>query len=274
MSPLSGSVVGYRSAAAAAYAGPGDVVSGSIGWWGLRAYSLASVGTNAIRLRRDSDNAESDFVTVTGGGLDTTSITTFKGAANLFVTKLYDQSGNGFDVAQTTAAAQPSFTLSGLGSLPITTFTQASSQYLIASSNFSTTAQPLIASVVERGTVGNSQFFGNFDNANVTIIDDTFANTQITIYAGSIVSGSPVANGYLALQVLFNGASSSIMANGSTVSPGNPGAGSMAAGRPVVGTASFGGFMGGNFLEGGWWAGDQSASFTALTNQQRSYWGF
>jgi hypothetical protein len=103
---------------AAAYVGPGDVVSGAAGWWGLRAYSLAVAGTKAVRLRRDSDQLESDFNTLVNGNLDVASIITFKGAANLFVTKLYDQSGNAVDAAQTTAANQPAFGLNQIGTLP------------------------------------------------------------------------------------------------------------------------------------------------------------
>ena len=91
------------------YVGPGDIVSGAIGWWGLRAYTSASIGTNAIRLRRDGGSpGEQDFATVTGGGLDLTSITAFKGADNLFLVKLYDQVGTNH-LTQATAASQPPF---------------------------------------------------------------------------------------------------------------------------------------------------------------------
>jgi|SRR5215475_1927487 len=114
--PLGGSVAGYRSAAA--YSGPGDAVSGAQGFWGARSYTLAAVGGTVIRLRRDSDNAEQDFVTITGGGLDVASITTFKGAANLFTVTLYDQVGTNH-ATQATAATQPPFTVSSpFNSLP------------------------------------------------------------------------------------------------------------------------------------------------------------
>jgi Concanavalin A-like lectin/glucanases superfamily len=104
-----------------AYVGPGDIVSGALGWWGLRAYKNSLIGTKAIRLRRNGDNAESDFNTVAGGGLDLAGIATFiaGGGSNAqFVSRLYDQSGNGNDMTQSTAANQPNFGLNIIGSLP------------------------------------------------------------------------------------------------------------------------------------------------------------
>lgn len=67
-----------------------------------------------IRLRRSSDNAEQDFFPVSSGGMvNNSAITTFKGSAtSLFVTKWYDQSGNGNDAAQTSTTLQPAYTQS------------------------------------------------------------------------------------------------------------------------------------------------------------------
>jgi hypothetical protein len=77
------------------FVGAGDVVSGAQAWWGLRSYTTAGVLSNIVRLRRDSDNTEQDFATLSNGNLDVASISTFKSAANLFVVTLYDQTGNG-----------------------------------------------------------------------------------------------------------------------------------------------------------------------------------
>src|SRR5262249_41826774 len=113
------------------YLGAGDVVSGATAWWGLRAYSAATIGTSAIRLRRDSDNAEQDFASVGGGNLDISSITSFQGGANVFVRQLYDQNGNANDWGPETAANQPGFSLTAIGgSKPGMTLALASSQRL------------------------------------------------------------------------------------------------------------------------------------------------
>src|SRR5215475_9326831 len=103
---VGGSVAGFRTVT---YVGPGDIVSGARAWWGLRAFSNATAGTNAIRLRRSSDSAELDFATLTNGSLDEAGITTWAGGASLFLIKLFDQTGNGQDVTQATTTRQPPF---------------------------------------------------------------------------------------------------------------------------------------------------------------------
>ena len=61
------------------YVGPGDIVSGAIAWYGLRAYNLAyTTGTNkAINIRRASDNTTTDIVILTSGALDIATAATF-----------------------------------------------------------------------------------------------------------------------------------------------------------------------------------------------------
>lgn len=72
---------------------------------------------NLVRLRRSSDNAESNFGYDTATGfLDGSSITTWRdaaGAATAYVTTLYDQSGNGRDWSQATAGSQPELDVTG-----------------------------------------------------------------------------------------------------------------------------------------------------------------
>jgi hypothetical protein len=83
----------------------------------LEAYSLRLLRTayagNAIRVRRSSDNAEQNIGFV-NGYLDTSSLLTFVGAGNGFITTWYDQSGNGRNVTQTTAGNQPRIVTSGV----------------------------------------------------------------------------------------------------------------------------------------------------------------
>lgn len=59
-----------------------------------------------IRVRRSSDNAELDIYP-RGMYLDVKALMDFAGASSLFIRTWYDQSGNGFDLAQTTTANQP-----------------------------------------------------------------------------------------------------------------------------------------------------------------------
>jgi hypothetical protein len=81
------------------------------------AYSVRKLRSaysgSAIRVRRASDNAEQNIGFDGSGNLDTTSLTTFCSGTNGFVTTWYDQSGNGINATQTTAANQPQIVSSG-----------------------------------------------------------------------------------------------------------------------------------------------------------------
>jgi len=74
------------------------------------AYSVrklsSSYAGSAIRVRRDTDNAEQDIGFDSNGDLDTSALTAFV-PDNGYVVKWYDQSGNSNDAVQTTSSAQP-----------------------------------------------------------------------------------------------------------------------------------------------------------------------
>jgi hypothetical protein len=68
---------------------------------------------NAIRVRRSSDNTEQNIGFDVNGNLDTTALTTFCSSTDGFVTTWYDQSTNGNNATQSTAANQPQIVSSG-----------------------------------------------------------------------------------------------------------------------------------------------------------------
>ena len=88
-----------------------DTYSGAAAAYSLRKLRSAYTGA-AIRVRRSSDNTETD-IGFSGGGLDTTTLTTFVGANNGFISIWYDQSGNGRNASQSTTANQPQIVSSG-----------------------------------------------------------------------------------------------------------------------------------------------------------------
>jgi hypothetical protein len=107
------------------------------------AYSLrklSSSSTNAIRVRRSSDNTEQDIGFV-GEDLDTSTLTTFTGAGEGYITKWYDQSGNSNDAIQTTTASQPLIvsggTVESVNSKPALTF-DSTDDYFDLTSNITT----------------------------------------------------------------------------------------------------------------------------------------
>jgi hypothetical protein len=144
----SGTVTG-----AVLYTGPGDIVSGATAWWGLRAYSSAVRGTNAVRLRRSSDNVEQDFATLPAGGLDTAAIATFASGSSLYVVTLYDQTGNGYTASQSTVGNQPLFSTATL--VPSIYFDRTVPHYLTMASALPASLPRSLVAVVNPHLSGN-----------------------------------------------------------------------------------------------------------------------
>ena len=83
-----------------------DTYTGAAAAYSLRKLRNAYSGF-AIRVRRSSDNTEQNIGFTATGGLDTTTLLSFVGAGNGFVTTWYDQSGNGKNAVQINATNQP-----------------------------------------------------------------------------------------------------------------------------------------------------------------------
>lgn len=66
---------------ASGYIGPGDLVANAFWWGGLRCYTAAKTGSNAIQVRRNVDNATQDIALTSDCNLDTVSAVTFAGTA-------------------------------------------------------------------------------------------------------------------------------------------------------------------------------------------------
>jgi len=73
---------------------------------GYSMRKISSTATNCIRVRRSNDNAEQDIGFVSDE-LDTTSLLSFVGVNDGYVTTWYDQSGNGRDAFNGFAVPQP-----------------------------------------------------------------------------------------------------------------------------------------------------------------------
>lgn len=109
----------FRRDWAPAFTGILDQLStASVGAWSVGRRLTVNYEGPLIRLRRGSDNAESDFSYGNDNLLDTTAITTWLGGANGLLRTVYDQSGNALDLTQTTAGSQPLYSASLIGGKP------------------------------------------------------------------------------------------------------------------------------------------------------------
>lgn len=89
-----------------------DTYSGSVGAFSLRKLRTTYTGS-AIRVRRSSDNTSLDIGFI-NNQLDTTSLLSFVGSGDGFVSIWYDQTGSGYNFTQNTSSLQPKIVSSGV----------------------------------------------------------------------------------------------------------------------------------------------------------------
>jgi len=168
-----------------------DQFGGAAAAYSVRKLS-GSYSGSALRVRRSSNNEEQDIGFDSNGNLDTSALTTFVGANDGFVTTWYDQSGNGNDATQSTAANQPQIVSSGT----------------IKSTN----SKPAVDSLTDRFFVLDTQIraFTTFSTVDITsenlinyIAGTTSPNIQGLFMGGSSVNG---------IGGIFNGTSRSSVA--------------------------------------------------------------
>jgi hypothetical protein len=265
------------------YQGPGDVLPGATGAWLLRAYSAATRGTNAIRLRRDSDNSESDFATLINGSLDIASIATFKGTANLFITKRYDQSGYGNDEAQVTAANQPAFLLNTIGSQPGGQYLNATSQFMVIGGTFtlSSVSPFTILSVIKTTSFpGYNGMFGSSVTNTGFAIDTTQTTgiirfTQMSVGTIGLSTAAPSANSWATIAASYDGTNWAMYLNGAASGSG-ANAVSVAAHQHGSGLNDSSPYFMDGFINETLAYGSvvSAANNAALYNNQQTFWNF
>jgi hypothetical protein len=257
----------------APYRGPGDIVPGASGWWGLRAYASAnaSAGSKAINIRRASDNSTKDITVLANGGLDVVTASSFCSSTTCYVTTFYDQSGNGLNVTQSTTTLQPQLVFNCSGTHPCVQ-AGASEQYLNFANTY--TLPFTISTVAMRNTNGSVNSADIISNSSGTV-PLAFSATANTVYindGNATVAVTATDSAWQAIQAIHNGTTSMLYANGTT-SSGNSGS------TATVGTSLFDNGPNSqtvSFEEIGWWPSAFSSAIVQgrITTNQRAYWGF
>lgn len=116
MSLFTGLLGGFRSS----FTGPGDIVAGALGSWGLDAYSLATAGTSDADII-NTVPATQTFNSLSNGKPNVAGITTFLAGGAGKIPQLYDKAGAN-PALQTTDANRPTITLGGIGGKTWPTF--------------------------------------------------------------------------------------------------------------------------------------------------------
>ena len=154
----------------------------------------------------------------------------------------HDQSGNGYDSAQATALNQPTVVV-GVSALPSLAFNAANEQILV-NATIPAVAQSVVLYVVaQEASQATSRYPVSFGtNAATGVIR---SNAATTIAADNNNFGNQIGGTYnmtnpFICSVVFNGASSSIRANGSVLQSGTLGSGGVGSGYTVGGESSNG----------------------------------
>ena len=142
-----------------------DTYSGAAVAYSLRKLRNDYTGS-AITVRRSSDNTSQNIGFDANGNLDTTSLLSFVGAGNGFVSVWFDQSGNGNNAFQITASQQPLIVSNGTvttnGGKPVIRTAQGKG-FLINQINLGTTHS--MFAVID-WLSSNREYFGSFGNSH------------------------------------------------------------------------------------------------------------
>jgi hypothetical protein len=196
----------------------------------------------------------------------------------LFVTELFDQTGNGRHVLQATAANQPQLLASCVGALPCMSCS-GSSQGLIAGSTFTPTTGVMTFSAVAERT-GNlttqSTIIGVTGASGNNLLGGNSVANNWRVRGSSAVTRAATDSAINSAQGVINGASpnSMLYING-TATNGSAGSSTTAEAPSVcenvaAGTAAFAGF----FMTGAWW---DALAFSAtqaanMSSNDNGYW--
>ncbi len=202
----------------AGFVGAYDAIPSIAAAYSSRRLRTAYTGS-LLRIRRSSDNTESDIDALANGDLDTAAVATFIAAGSGYIVTWYDQSGNGYDATQTTAASQPLYVASGQNGRPVLRW-DGSNDFLMTATTVSLT-DPTTQMMVVNPTSG---WMTQARDGSLNGVFSREGSGVFRMYAGSGLDSAVVTwSAFKILLGVFAGASSINRING-VETTGNPGA--------------------------------------------------
>jgi len=199
--------------------------------YSLRRLLSSYAANKAVNIVRASDSTARDVGFTSVGDFDVTTATTFCASTTCSIAKWYDQSANGYDLAQPTAANQPALVLSEptLGGRPTISYLAASAQILYRQTT-PALSQPFTYSFVINRTAGagtGQTAVGSISPITVVAFGISTTN-QMYQYAGSGFPTATVLDGRAhAIAAVVNSSTSKFAVDQAVTSPGNPGSATM-----------------------------------------------
>ena len=189
-----------------------DTYTGAAAAYSLRKLRNSYSGA-AIRVRRSSDNVETDIGFTSSGGLDETALTAFVGVNSGFVTAWYDQTNNTRNAIQATAANQPRIINAGtverdggkiaiffngtsyrMGASNLPALSSSSSSFYFVGRATATSTNPFDMGIL---TVNSGAAYSNGLTPSFTIAGGVTAGTQARIYWNGAYGINGVIDGNL-----------------------------------------------------------------------------
>jgi len=241
---------------------------------------------SAVRIRRSSDNTEQDIGFV-GNDFDAASASSFIGGGSGFISKWYDQSGNGADLSQTTSTQQPDYSAStGIGTKPCLHYDLTNIDQLLTADDAvtinSTTASCFsVANVHNSTNYGRLLFLTPHGSGSPTAVGG-FLVSQYGVGAAMLTQDNEGQNHSaitldtaFTISVIYDGSNGNLRIYDSGLAQWTH--------TGVIGNASGAKFWTGAQTsvayitayhgEAVLWASDQSSNRSGIDSNQRSYWG-
>jgi hypothetical protein len=249
------------------------------------AYSLRKLRSDysgsCIRVRRSSDNTEQNIGFV-GNDLDTSTLLTFCGAGNGFITTWYDQSANANNSTQATAANQAQIVASGVvitdPNTSKVTSTWTSDRYTFGTSispftrYYSSTVFNRVATSNVIATIGNSANLGGANGQTPFLWLGAANNTMRSYTPSTVVHDTSALTGAFLVTSLKDGSNVKKMyRNGSILPTTATEAAADGSLLDVFGQAG-GNYMIGRMSECIYWNSEQSANRTGIEENINTYW--
>jgi hypothetical protein len=259
-------IVDFIPKNAPAYTGPGDIATFAV-WWGLRAYTAATIGNNLITIKRDSDSTSQDFTSISTGALDTASIATFLTSTTGKITKFYGQGGSGINLVPQSVGAD--YGSSVFGSLPGAVFSTAQTYEGSATINITTPFSLNFVANRYSGTAAHSM--NGALHSNVQFGFNGSANA-LYFYCGGGLPTATASDASPHSVILVKPATTyNLYVDGSSAASGSDAGGGFND-NPAMG--SWNQVANVNFAESGIINSDATSIVSSLTTNQKTYWGF